>query len=55
MPYLAKFTNYKVKVCSKVSELLSDDAKKEIENLRKTIPSLKHQARLKGTIIFEQM
>ena len=48
MPYIAKFTNYKVRLCSKLSVLVSDEARSQLFLAQNTMPTLKHQARLKG-------
>lgn len=50
MPYLAKFTNYKFQMCSKLEELTGVNGMFRIDLLRNSVPSLKHQARLKGDI-----
>lgn len=50
MPYLAKFTNYKFKLCSQLTATLSGNAQFQIELLQNSIPTLKHQTRLKGML-----
>ena len=54
MPYLAKFTNYKFQMCSKLEELTGVNGMFRIDLLRNSVPSLKHQARLKGEINLNQ-
>ena len=46
MPYLAKFTNHKIRLCSKLRSELSEKSKAQITELQQTIPKLKHLARL---------
>lgn len=51
MPYLAKFTNHHVKLCSHLSSIMSPEARFEMVSIQKTIPTLKHLARLQGNIL----
>ena len=48
IPYLAKFSNYKVALCSKFTANIAIQSQIQVDMLAKAVPTLKHLARLKG-------
>jgi len=50
IPYLAKYTDYRFKLCSKLREILSEKSRREIDSIHRQIPSLRHIARVRGQL-----
>lgn len=51
MPYLAKFSDYRFKICSEIQRLSCEEGFEELMTLKKSVPTLVHLSRLKSMLI----